>query len=194
VRRELVKTIDSPRVRQLLSQFDRSTAVGRRDYAVLLLLARLGLRAGEVAFLELEDIDWKAGCFSVHGKSGRRTQLPLPKDVGDAIVAYLRHGRPRSTSRRLFLRAKAPIRGFLTQCAVGTIVRHALERAGIAAPTTGAHQFRHALATQMLRQGASLTQIGELLGHRSPETTKIYTKVDLDALRTLAVPWPGGVR
>jgi site-specific recombinase XerD len=186
--------ISSDQVRRLLSQIDRRTAVGRRDYAILLLLARLGLRSGEVAFLELEDIDWQRGCLSVHGKSGRRTQLPLPKDVGDAIVAYLRHGRPRSPSRRVFLRARAPVRGFLTQCAVGTIVRHALLRAGIEAPTTGAHQFRHALATQMLRQGASLAQIGELLGHKSPETTKIYTKVDLDALRTLALPWPGGVR
>jgi integrase/recombinase XerD len=181
-------------VRRLLSQVDRSTAVGSRDYAILLLLARLGLRSGEVAFLELEDIDWKGGCLSVHGKSGRRTQLPLPKDVGDAIVAYLRHGRPGSASRRVFLRAKAPVRGFLTACAVGTIVRHALLRHGIDAPTTGAHQFRHGLATEMLRQGASLAHIGELLGHRSPETTKIYTKVDLDALRTLAFPWPGGAR
>ena len=181
-------------VRRLLSQIDRSTAVGRRDYAILLLLARLGLRSGEVAFLELEDIDWESGCLSVHGKCGRRTQLPLPEDVGEAIVDYLRHGRPRSTSRRVFLRARAPVRGFLTQCAVGSIVRHALLRAGIEAPTTGAHQFRHALATQMLRQGASLAQIGELFGHKSPETTKIYTKVDLDALRTLALPWPGGVR
>lgn len=181
-------------VRQLLSQIDRSTAVGRRDYAILLLLARLGLRSGEVTFLELEDIDWQAGCVSVHGKSGRRTQLPLPKDVGDAIVAYLQHGRPSSTSRRVFLRAKAPIRGFLSPCAVGSIVRHALLRAGIEAPTSGAHQFRHGLATQVLHQGASLAQIGELLGHRSPETTKIYTKVDLDALRTLALPWPGGVQ
>jgi len=181
-------------VSRLLSQINRSTPVGRRDYAILLLLARLGLRSGEVAFLELEDIDWKAGCLSVHGKGGHRTQLPLPKDVGDAIVAYLRHGRPHSTSRRVFLRARAPVRGFLTQCAVGTIVRHALLRAGIEAPTTGAHQFRHGLATQMLRQGASLAQIGELLGHKSPETTKIYTKVDLDALRTLALPWPGGAQ
>ena len=186
--------IEPDQVRRLLSQIDRRTAVGRRDYAILLLLARLGLRSGEVAFLELEDIDWKGGCLSVHGKSGRRTQLPLPKDVGEAIVAYLRHGRPRSTSRRVFLRARAPVRGFLTQCAVGTIVRHSLLRAGIEAPTTGAHQFRHGLATQMLRQGASLAQIGELLGHKSPETTKIYTKVDLEALRTLALPWPGGVR
>jgi integrase/recombinase XerD len=181
-------------VRRLLRGIDRSTAVGRRDYAILLLLARLGLRSGEVAFLELDDIDWQGGCLSVHGKSGRRAQLPLPKDVADAIVAYLRHGRPRASSRRVFLRARAPIRGFLSQCAVGTIVRHALLRTGIEAPTTGCHQFRHALATQMLRQGASLAEIGGLLGHRNPETTKIYTKVDLEALRTLALPWPGGVR
>jgi integrase/recombinase XerD len=181
-------------VRRLLTQIDRSTAVGRRDYAILLLLARLGLRSGEVAFLELDDIDWKAGCLSVHGKSGRRSQLPMPQDVGEAIVAYLRHGRPSCTSRRIFLRARAPIRGFATQCAVGTIVRDALLRAGIEAPTTGAHQFRHGLATQMLRQGASLAQIGELLGHKSPETTKIYAKVDLEGLRTLALAWPGGVR
>ena len=182
-------------VHRLLRGIDRSTAIGRRDYAILLLLARLGLRSGEVAFLELDDIDWQGGCLSVHGKSGRRTQLPLPTDVGAAIVAYLRHGRPPcATSRRVFLRARAPIRGFLSQCAVGTVVRHALLRAGIEAPTTGSHQFRHALATQMLRQGASLAEIGGLLGHRNPETTKIYTKVDLEALRTLAMPWPGGVR
>jgi len=180
-------------VRRLLVRFDRSTAVGRRDYAIL-LLARLGLRSGEVTFLELSDIDWKGGCLSIHGKGGRRTQLPLPKDVGDAIVAYLRRGRPRSASRRVFLTARAPVRGFLSQCAVGTIVRHAILRAGIAAPTTGAHQFRHGLATEMLRRGASLGQIGELLGHKSPETTKIYTKVDLKALHTLALPWPRGVR
>ena len=121
-------------------------------------------------------------------------RLRAPKEVGEAIVAYLRHGRPRCTSRRVFLRARAPVRGFETQCAVGSIVRHAILRTGIEAPTTGAHQFRHGLATQMLRQGASLAQIGELLGHKSPETTKIYTKVDLEALRTLALPWPGGVR
>jgi len=181
-------------VRKLLRSIDRSTAVGRRDYAILLLLARLGLRSGEVAFLELDNIDWQGGCLSVHGKSGRHTQLPLPKDVADAIVAYLRYGRPCASSRRVFLRARAPIRGFLSQCAVGTIVRHAILHAGIEAPTTGCHQFRHALATQMLRQGASLAEIGGLLGHRSPETTKIYTKVDLEALRTLAMPWPGGAR
>jgi integrase/recombinase XerD len=181
-------------VRRLLQQVDRASAVGRRDYAILLLLARLGLRASEVVTLELEDIDWKAGSLSVHGKGGRRSQLPLPQEVGAAIVAYLRRGRPRSDSRRVFLRARAPVRGFLGPSAVSTVVRHALVRAGIDAPTRGAHQFRHGLASEMLRQGASLGEIGELLGHRSPETTKIYTKVDVDALRSLALPWPGGVR
>lgn len=188
------RAIAPDQVRRLLARINRRTAVGRRDYAILLLLARLGLRSGEVVFLELDDIDWKDGSFSVRGKGGRRFQLPLPADVGEAIVAYVRHGRPASNSRRVFLRAKAPFRGFLGPSAVGSIVRHALLRAGIDAPTTGAHQFRHGLATEMLRHGASLSEIGELLGHRSPETTKIYTKVDLDALRTLALPWPGGVR
>ena len=188
------RAIAPDQVRRLLARINRHTAVGRRDYAILLLLARLGLRSSEVVFLELEDIDWKDGSMSVRGKGGRRLQLPLPADVGEAIVAYLRHGRPPSSSRRVFLRARAPLRGFLGPSAVGTIVRHALLRAGIDAPTTGAHQFRHGLATEMLRHGASLGEIGELLGHRSPETTKIYTKVDLDALRSLALPWPGGVR
>jgi site-specific recombinase XerD len=188
------RAIAPDQVRRLLAQINRRTAVGRRDYAILLLLARLGLRSSEVVFLELDDIDWKDGSLSVHGKGGRLVQLPLPKDVGEAIAAYLQHGRPRSTSRRVFLRVKAPIRGFLGPSAVGTIVRHALLRAGIDAPTSGAHQFRHGLATEMLRHGASLSEIGELLGHRSPETTKIYTKVDIYALRTLALPWPGGVR
>jgi len=180
-------------VRQVLRAVDRSTATGRRDYAILLLLARLGLRSGEVASLDLDDIDWAGGCVHVYGK-GRQVQVPLPQDVGDAIVAYLRHARPRSNSRRVFLRAKAPVRGFLGASAVGSIVRHALLRAGIETPTTGAHQFRHGLATQMLRQGASLAEIGTVLGHRSPETTKIYTKVDIEALRTLALPWPGAGR
>ena len=188
------RAIGADQVRQLLASIDRCTATGRRDYAIVLLLARLGLRAGEVAFLELDDIDWDAGAVSVRGKGDHRTALPLPAEVGAAMAAYLRHGRPRSTSRRVFLRSKAPVRGFLSQCAIGSIIRHALQRTGIQAPTTGAHQFRHALATQMLRRGASLTEIGEVLRHRSPQTTTIYAKVDLTALRTLALPWPGGAR
>jgi integrase/recombinase XerD len=188
------RAIAPDQVRQLLVSLDRRTALGRRDYAILLLLARLGLRSGEVASLELDDIDWNAAQLTVRGKSGERSELPMPADVGRAIVEYLRRGRQHSTSRRLFLRVKAPIRGFRGASGVGSIVRHCLERAGIDAPTFGAHQFRHGLATEMLRQGASLGEIGDLLGHRSPETTKIYTKVALDALRTLALPWPGGGR
>jgi integrase/recombinase XerD len=188
------RAIGADQIRRLLASIDRSTATGRRDYAILLLLARLGLRSGEVAFLELDDINWNAGQVSVRGKRNQRTALPLPTDVGKAIAEYLKHGRPRSTSRRVFLRAKAPIRGFLSQSAVGSIVRHALQRAGVQSPTTGAHQFRHGLATQMLHRGASLAEIGELLRHRNTQTTTIYAKVDLKALRTLALPWPGGVR
>jgi integrase/recombinase XerD len=168
--------------------------VGRRDYAILLLLSRLGLRSSEVAFLELDEIDWKAGRLSVRGKRGQRSDLPLPAEVGKAIAAYLRHGRPQCSSRRVFLRVKAPVSGFQGASGVGSMVRHHLQRAGVDAPTYGTHQFRHGLATEMLRQGASLSEIGELLGHRNPQTTKIYTQVDLDALRTLALPWPGGVR
>lgn len=187
--------IATDQVQQLLASIDRSTAIGRRDYAILLLLARLGLRSGEVASLELDDIDWNIGQLTVHGKSGQRSELPLSTEVGQAIAAYLQRGRPHCTTcRRVFLRAKAPISGFRGQSGVGSLVRHALLRAGINAPTQGAHQFRHGLATEMLRQGASLGEIGDLLGHRQPQTTKIYTKVDLNALRTLAMPWPGGVQ
>ena len=187
------RAIEPDQVRRLLARINRGTAVGRRDYAILLLLARLGLRACEVACLDLEDIDWKAGIVTVHGKGGRQVDLPLPADVGAAIAGYLQQGRPDGTCRRLFLRARAPNRGFRPS-AVGCMVRRAILRHGIDAPTYGAHQFRHGFATDMLRHGASLAEIGELLGHRHPDTTKIYTKVDLPALRTLAVPWPGGAQ
>ena len=188
------RAIPTDQVRQLLNSINRATLVGRRDYAVLLLLARLGLRASEVAFLELDDIDWNAGQLRIRGKAGQRSDLPLPADVGKAIASYLRNGRPQSASRRVFLRARAPLCGFQGASGIGSIVRHQLQRAGIDAPTHGAHQFRHGLACELLRQGASLGEIGELLGHQSPETTRIYAKVDLEALRTLALPWPGGVR
>jgi site-specific recombinase XerD len=188
------RAIASDKVRELLASIDRHTAMGRRDYAILLLLARLGLRSGEVAFLNLDDIDWNTGRLSVCGKSGQRSDLPLSAEVGKAIAAYLKRGRPQSTSRRVFLRAKAPNDGFQSACGVGSIVQHSLGRAGIQAPTKGAHQFRHGLACEMLRRGASLSEIGQLLGHHNPQTTKIYAKVDVKALRTLAVPWPRGVR
>ena len=188
------RAISVDQVHQLLASIDRRTAMGLRDYAILLLLARLGLRSGEVAFLELDDIDWATGTLHVRGKNGLHNEIPLPHEVGKAIAAYLRNGRPPSNGRRIFLRAKAPIRGFRGASGVGSIVRHSLKRAGINAPTCGAHQFRHGLATEMLRQGASLGEIGDVLGHRHPQTTKIYTKVDLEALRTLVLPWPGGER
>lgn len=186
------RAIAPQQVRRLLASIDRRTATGRRDYVIVLLLARLGLRSGEVASLQLDDIDWKAGQLSVHGKSGYRNDLPLPADVGKAIAAYLKRDRPQSTSRCVFLRVRAPACGFQGANAIGSIVRHRLQRSDVSAPTFGAHQFRHGLATEMLRRGASLSEIGDLLGHRHPQTTTIYAKVDLEALRKLAPPWPGG--
>lgn len=190
----LPRALPPDQVEQVLKSVDRKTAIGRRDYAILLILARLGLRAGEIKTLTLEDLDWQEGLITVRGKAGRFSQLPLPRDVGAAIADYLRHGRAAASSRHVFLRAKAPAGGFKGQCGIGSIVRHALERAGIDSPRKGAHQFRHALACQMLRQGASLSEIGELLRHRSPQTTAIYAKVDLDSLAALALSWPGGAR
>src|SRR5260370_14922845 len=139
-------------------------------------------------------MDGGAGRVSVRGKGGRRSEMPLPADVGKAIAAYLRRGRPQCVSRRVFLRTKAPIRGFEGAGGVGSMVRHRLMRARIAAPTLGAHQFRHGLASDMLRQGASLAEIGAVLWHQHPDTTRMYTKIDLKALHTLAQPWPTGVR
>jgi integrase/recombinase XerD len=188
------RAISAEQVRQLLASIDQRTAMGRRDYAILLLLARLGLRSSEVVGLELDDIDWNRAILTVRGKGGLRHEFPLSPEVGQAIAAYLYDGRPQSTNRRVFLRAKAPIRGLRSASGVGSIVRHALQRAGLKAPTYGAHQFRHGLATDLLRQGASLSDIGKVLGHRHPQTTMIYTKVDLEALRTLALPWPGGAQ
>ena len=188
------RAISAAQVDQLLASIDQQTPVGCRDYAILLLLARLGLRSSEVVLLELDDIDWNTATLSVRGKRGLRNEFPLSPEVGKAIAMYLRDGRPLSTSRRVFLRAKAPIGGFQGASGVGSIVRHALKRAGIQAPTYGTHQFRHGLATEMLRQGASLDEIGDVLGHRHPQTTTIYTQVDLAVLRTLALPWPGGAR
>ena len=190
----LPRALPSGQVDQVLKSVNRKTAIGRRDYAILLILARLGLRAGEIRALTLDDLDWQEGLITVRGKAGRFSQLPLPKDVGAAIADYLRHGRPDTTSRCVFLRAKAPAGGFRGQCGISSIVRHTLERAGIDSPRKGAHQFRHALACQMLKQGASLSEIGELLRHRSPQTTAIYAKVDLDSLAALALSWPGGAR
>lgn len=188
------RAIPSTYVRKVLQRCDRKTAIGRRDYAILLLLARLGLRGGEVAGLNLDDVDWDNGLLSVLDKGGRRCQVPLPADVGRAIAAYLKDGRPRlSGNRRVFLRVRAPVVGMKIY-GVEDVVKRALVRAGIDSPRKGTHQFRHALATEMLKRGASLREIGELLRHQSPQTTAIYAKVDILSLRALARPWPEGVR
>jgi site-specific recombinase XerD len=187
----LPKAIPGDQIQLLLASCDRTTSVGRRTYAILLLLARLGLRATELLHLRLEDLDLQNGWITVRGKRGRFSQLPLPVDVGEAVVDYLRNARPKSDSRYVFLRANAPISGFKGSTSLGGIVREAVLRAGINSPQKGTHQFRHALATQMLQRGASLPEIAELLRHRSFRTTAIYAKVDVAALRTLALPWPG---
>jgi integrase/recombinase XerD len=176
----------------LLQSCDRSTAKGQRDYAILLLLARLGLRAGEVAALTLDDLDWEAGKLLIRGKGARQDRLPLPHEVGEALAIYLRYGRPPTAVRHVFVRMRAPRRGFINGQAVGTIVRRTLVQAGLNAALKGAHLLRHSLATELLRNGASLTEIGEVLRHQHIETTRIYAKVDQDTLRTLALPWPGG--
>jgi len=181
-------------VQKVLEHCDRRTASGIRDYAILLLLARLGLRACEVVSLNLDDIDWHEGRLLLRGKGRRWAQLPLLQEIGEALACYLQQARPRCASRRVFVRGRAPREGFANSSAICCVVEHALARAGIDSPRKGAHLFRHTLATDMLRQGASLTEIGQLLRHRHPSTTMIYAKVDLSALRLLALPWPGGGR
>ena len=183
------KHLPAEQLAGLLDACDRTTPSGRRDYAILLLLLRLGLRAGEVVALELDDLDWRAGEVLVRGKGLRHDRLPLPADVGEAVAVYLRRDRPGCPTRRVFIRMKAPRRGFAGPSTVSTLVRRALERAGLRPTTMGAHLLRHSLATGMLRQGASMAEIGELLRHRTPGTTEIYAKVDVEGLRALAHPW-----
>lgn len=184
----LPQALARSQVAALLAACDRRRAIGRRDYAILVLLSRLGLRAAEVAALRLDDIDWRAGELVVRGKGRTEERLPLPSDVGAAIVDYLRRGRPRRPERELFLRANAPLRG-LSPEAVSEVVRAASERAGLG--SFGSHRLRHTAGTDMLRAGASLSEVAQVLRHRSVATTAIYAKVDHLALRGLAMPWPG---
>jgi len=188
------RSISASQVHSLLVQCDRRTATGRRDYAVLLLLARLGLRAGEVVELTLDDLDWHEGAIRIRGPAQRCDRLPMPADVGAALVDYLRNGRPACHVRNVFIRSRAPRRGLRGPSAVSCIVFRALQRAGIESSCKGAHLLRHSLATQMLGNGASLGEIGEILRHRNPQTTTIYAKVDLASLRALALAWPGGAQ
>jgi integrase len=184
----LPKGLTAPQLRALLASCDRRTATGRRDYAVLLLLSRLGLRAGEVAALELGDIDWRCGQIQVRGKGNRIERLPLPADVGAAVAAYLRRGRPGTAlDRAVFVRVHAPHRT-LTTGGITMIVFDNAARAGLG--KVHAHRLRHTTATEMLQAGSPLAEVGQVLRHRSALTTAIYAKVDRDALGTLARPWP----
>jgi len=191
---EVPKFLPSGAVEQILKHCERRSAVGMRDYAILLLLARLGLRAGEVVNLTLDDIDWRAGQLTLHCKRHRSAQVPLITEVGEALARYVQHARPACMTRRVFVRERAPRIGFTNSSAICCIVDRALARAGVNSPRRGAHLLRHTLATEMLRRGASLSEIGRLLRHRHPDTTLIYAKVDLLALRPLALAWPGGAR
>lgn len=184
----LPKALEPEQVDRLLASCDALSVVGLRDRAVLCLLARLGLRAGEVAALRLADVDWRAGEIVVRGKPRRESRLPLPADVGKAIVAYLRR-RPRVASRAVFLCVRAPYRP-ITGHAISDLAGRALRAIGVRAGS--AHVLRHTAATQMLRHGASLPEVGHVLRHRHIDTTAIYAKVDHAALRTLVQPWPGG--
>ena len=185
----LPRALDAAQVKRLLESCDRHTAAGTRDFAILTLLARLGLHSHEVARLELGDVRWRVGEIVVLGKGGRRERLPLPYDVGEALVAYVSRFRPRCSSRRLFVAARAPeVR--ISADGVRSVVHHACDRAGL--PRVGAHRLRHGVATELLRAGAPLSEVGQVLRHRSLGTTAMYAKVDRTALVTLALPWPGG--
>ena len=190
-REDLPRGIAAGQVRLLLDSCDRSTPVGRRDYAIVSLLSRLGLRCGEVAGLDLEDVDWRAGELVVRGKGSRIDRLPLTSDVGEALAGYLRHGRPCGFGRAVFLHAHAP----LTRVSPGNVsdvVKRACKRAGIA--RVGAHRLRHTVASELLSRGAGLVEIGQVLRHQDLRTTALYAKVDRQALSRLALPWPGSER
>lgn len=177
-------------VERLIASCDLSLPVGMRDRAILLLLARLGLRAGEVVQLRLQDIDWRGAWIHVCGKGRQQVRLPLSQEVGQAIVAYLQEGRPPARTDAVFLRSRAPFRALRSHCAVSVIVDRAMRRAGIKRPARGAaHLLRHSVASSMLRQGASLQEIAALLRHRSVETTQVYAKVDVTGLMQIAQPW-----
>jgi len=175
-------------VERLLSVCDPASPMGIRDRAVILLLARLGLRAGDVAALRFADVNWNDASILVKGKSRREARLPLPQEVGDAILAYLEF-RPHVDYDRVFLRCVAPVRG-VTSSSVSQIVRRNMRRAGLIAPAYGAHVLRHTAATEMLRRGVSLYEIGSVLRHRSADMSAYYAKVDLELLKQVVQPWP----
>lgn len=192
--RSLPSFLEPEELERLLASCDLKSALGLRDHAILLLLSQLGLRSCEVVAMELSDIDWRAGELSVRGKGPRLERLPLLQDVGEALATYLLQARPPCASRRVFVRLRPPVEGFAGSSTVSDLVSRALRRAGLTPQRRGAHLLRHSLATEMLRKGARLSEIGQILRHRRSATTEIYARVDLPALRELAQPWPGGER
>lgn len=187
----LPRYVTTDAVEQIIAAAGVARRCGTRDRAIVLLLARLGLRGGDIVRMRLCDIDWTKGCVSVAGKGRRENMLSLPQEVGDAILVYLR-GRPSVASDRIFLRVRAPWWPLGSSSAVTAIVSRAIGRAGVSAPTRGSNLLRHSVATAMLREGISLAAIGVVLRHRSPQTTAHYAKVDVEMLRSVAQPWPGG--
>src|SRR6516162_7849341 len=186
---ELATVLSAQDVERLINSCDQSSPLGARDRAILVLIARLGLRAGDVSALKFSDLLWEEGTLIISGKGRRQTRLPLPQEVGEAILHYLRHGRPHKVSDRIFITTTAPFVPISRQ-SVGRTVFRAIRRSGISAPTQGAHLLRHSAATGMLREGVSLPAIGALLRHASIETTTVYAKVDVDLLQEVAMPWP----
>jgi site-specific recombinase XerD len=185
------KAIPAGDVQRLLDSCDRGNPIGIRDYAILMLVARLGLRSAEVSRLELGDIDWRTGQIALRGKAGRQDGMPLPCDVGEALAAYLSQARPAVPLRQVFLAAKAPVRA-IPPGLVSDVTHRACDRAG--RPRIGAHRLRHTLATELLRRGATIVEVSQVLRHRDLATTAIYAKVDFAVLRTVAQPWPGAAR
>jgi integrase/recombinase XerD len=187
----LPRYLQAEEVERIIASCNPSSPVGKRNRAILLLLARLGLRASDIVRLRLDDIDWKASWIRVSGKGKRQTKLPLTQELGQAIVDYLQDAPPQSSSDRVFVRSRAPFRAFAHHTAVSHIVRRAMRRAGVTCLTRGAaHLLRHSAATSMLRHGASMQDIAAILRHRSIDTTQIYTKVDVTLLQSIAQPWP----
>jgi integrase len=190
-RAQLPPALSDQQLAILLNAFDRSTAIGRRDYAMTLCLAQLGLRAGEVAALSLDDFDWRSGTLRLtRSKERRRSVLPLPIALGRVLVRYLRNDRPPTRSRQMFVRSRAPFGKPLTSASVTAVVRRAFARAGLGVARQGAHVLRHTAATRMVRAGASLKEVADVLRHRSLDTVMIYTKLDLPTLAAVAQPWP----
>jgi len=188
----LPRYLPAAKVEALIASCNRPTPAGIRDRAIILLLARLGLRAGDVLHLRIDDLEWDQGTLRVRGKGRREIRLPLPQDVGDALLVYLNGARPNVVSDRVFLRSLPPFRPFACHSVISKIVDIELSRAGITdAPSRGAHMLRHSAATAMLRAGATLETIGTVLRHRSIDTTAHYAKVDILSLRQIAQPWPG---